>query len=234
MAQVNTHMVNYRTFLKILGIFLFTGSLLFINEASAQLTLPDLAVDYEYGYGPVASINNDWILAGNYMGYGNPDNLTDSGFHATFNMVMKNGSAPHMHQITNATLSDVTMKGNDTLMQGTVTVTMKDGPVSDVPTNWTIYNNNSIAISMDPAKVNNHFGSTPIYGLELNPEKEMKTMNAMMEDAKFMDKWIPMMMQNMMQNSNLNGKNMSLMPVIINDSQGGNNSIGLVGNNSAN
>lgn len=187
MAQVNIHIVNYRTVFKILSMFLFTGSLLIINEAGADLPLSDLAVDYKYGYGPVASINNDWILKGNYMGYGNSDNLTNSGFHATFNMVMKNGSSPQMHQITNATLSDATMNGNETLIQGTVIVTMRDGQVSDVPSTWTIYNNNSIAISMDAAKVNNHFDSTPIYGLELNPEKEMKTMNAMLEDTRFMD-----------------------------------------------
>lgn len=58
-------------------------------------------------------------------------------------------------------------------------------------------------------------------------------MNAMLEDTRFMDKWIPMMMQNMMQNSNLNGKNMSLMPIIINDSEVGNNSMELVRNISA-
>ena len=109
--------------------------------------------DYEYGYGPIASINNDWVLAGSYMGYGNPSNLSDSGFHATFSMVMKNGTAYHMHQMSNATIEDVRMDGNNTIMQGSVTVTMRDGPVSNVPTTWTINNNNTLAISMDPSKL---------------------------------------------------------------------------------
>lgn len=223
-------MENYRNFYKILGAFIFAGALLAVNEANAQMLLPDPSVDYEYGYGPIASINNEWILAGNFMGYGNPANLSDSGFHSTFNMVMKNGSAPHMHQISNATINDVKMKGNNTIMQGATTITMKDGPILNVPTTWTIYNNNSIAISMDPAKINNHFGNTPIYGLELDLDKEKRTMEAMMQDTKFMDKWIPLMMQNLMKDSELNGNNMSMIQMS-NDSMK-NDSIELIGNTS--
>lgn len=207
-------MINSRRNLfNFLSMSIFVGALLFANEATAQPPSSISSVDYEYGYGPISSLNNEWILAGNFMGFGNPANLSDSGFHATFSMVMKNGSAPHMHQMFNATLSDVKMDGNNTIMQGTATITMKDGPVLDVPTTWTIYNNNSIAIYMDPAKINNHFGDTPIYGLELNPEKEMKMMNAMMEDTKFMNKWIPMMMENLLKQSELDGKNMSIIPM---------------------
>ena len=32
-----------------------------VYASSAPMT------DYEYGYGPIASLNNDWILAGGYM-----------------------------------------------------------------------------------------------------------------------------------------------------------------------
>ena len=165
--------------------------------------------DYEYGYGPIASINNDWILAGSYMGYGNPSNLSDSGFHATFSMVMKNGTAYHMHQMSNATIEDVRMDGNNTIMQGSVTVTMRDGPVSNVPTTWTINNNNTLVISMDPSTVNDHFGNTPIYGVESTPEKEMETINLMSEDSKFMDKWIPIVLHNTMSALKIDAGNTS-------------------------
>ena len=94
-------------------------------------------------------------------------------------------------------------------MQGSVTVTMKDGPVSDVPTTWAINNNNTLAISMDPSKINDHFGDTPIYGLEQTPEKEMAFTNLMSEDSKFMDKWIPLMVQNTMSELNIDSENMS-------------------------
>lgn len=39
-----------------------------------------------------------------------------------------------MHQITNATIKDVKMEGNNEVIQRTVTVSMKDGPVSNVST----------------------------------------------------------------------------------------------------
>jgi hypothetical protein len=188
---------TYTNFFRILSTFVIAGDLLSL---------------------PIASINNDWILAGHWMGYHHLSNLTDSGFHSTFDMVMENGSAPHMHQISNGTISDVRMDGNNTVIQGSVTITMKDGPVSNVPTNWTIYNNNTLAIDLEPSKINNHFGESPIYGLVLTPEKEMNIMNKMMEDTKFMDQWIPLMMQNMMSKMDLNGKNISSMPQMMNNS----------------
>jgi hypothetical protein len=186
---------------------------LFSVPVSTSNALTSAFSDYEYGYGPIASINKDWILAGHFMGYYSPNNLTDSGFHSTFDMVMINGSSPHMHQISDATVNDVRIDGNNTILQGAATITMTDGPVSNVSTTWTIYNNNSISISMDPSKINNHFGNTPIYGILLTPEKEMETMNAMMEDKEFMDKWIPLMMQNVMANLQISGGNATSMPM---------------------
>ncbi len=189
---------------------MISGVLLSLTGTNTH-ALPASPSDYEYGYGPVVSINNDWILVGNYMGYGNPSNLSDSGFHATFSMVMKNGSAYHMHQISNATIDDVTMDGNNTIMKGSVTVTMREGPISNVPTNWTINNNNTLAISMDQSMIKNHFGDTPIYGLELTPEKEIEIRNTMGEDSKFMDKWIPLIVQNTMNALKIDAGNISNM-----------------------
>ncbi|MDN5868098.1 MAG: hypothetical protein L0H55_11975 [Candidatus Nitrosocosmicus sp.] len=187
---------------------MISGVLLSLTGTNAH-ALSTSPSDYEYGYGPVASINNDWILVGNSMGYGNPSNLSDSGFHATFSMVMKNGSAYHIHQIFNAVIDDVMMDGNNTIMKGSVTVTMMEGSVSNVPTNWTINNNNTLAISMDPSMIDDHFGDTPIYGLELTPEKEIEIRNTMGEDSKFMDKWIPLMVQNTMNALKIDAGNIS-------------------------
>ena len=206
-------MITYTKSIKILTTFAIVATLLSLSGTNAHASSGSL-IDYEYGYGPITSINNDWVLAGNYMGYGNPSNLSDSGFHATFSMVMKNGSSYHMHQISNATIDDVRMDGNNTIMQGSVTVTMRDGPVSNVSTNWTINNNNTLAISMDPSKIDNHFGDIPIYGLELTPEKEMEIVNTMGEDSKFMDKWIPLMVQNVMSTLKIDAGNMSDMSMM--------------------
>lgn len=210
-------MFTYTNFFRILSTFVIAGVLLSLTGANAQ-ALSGSLTDYKFGYGPIASINNDWILAGHWMGYFNPSNLTDSGFHSTFDMVMKNGSGPHLHQISNATISDVIMDGNNQTVQGSVTITMRDGPVLNVPTTWTTSNNNTIAIDMDPSMINNHFGESPIYGLVLTPDKEMEIMNIMMEDSKFMDQWIPLMMQNMMSTLNMNGENMSAMAPMMNHS----------------
>ena len=64
---------------------------------------------------------------------------------------------------------------------------------------------------MDPSIINNHFGDTPIYGLALTPEEEMQTM---MEDTQFMDKWIPLMMQNVMNSLQLDSGNSTSMPMM--------------------
>ncbi len=207
----------YTNFFRILSTFVIAGVLLSLTGTNAQ-ALSGALTDYKFGYGPIASINNDWILAGHWMGYFNPSNLTDSGFHSTFDMVMKNGSGPHLHQISNATINDVNMDGNNQTVQGSVTITMRDGPVLNVPTTWTTSNNNTIAMDMDPSMINNHFGESPIYGLVLTPDKEMELMNIMMEDSKFMDQWIPLMMQNMMSTLNMNGENMSTMAPMMNHS----------------
>ncbi len=209
------------TKIRVLATFVIITTLLSLTGLNGYATSVQIP-DYEYGYGPIASINKDWILAGNYMGYGNPSNLSDSGFHATFSMVMKNGTAYHTHQISNATIDDVRMDRNNTIMQGSVTVTMTDGPVSNVSTTWTIYNNNTLAISMDQSKINDHFGDTPIYGLELTPEKEMAIVNLMSKDSKFMDKWIPLTVQNTMSALNIDAGNISASSVtnqsIVNES----------------
>jgi hypothetical protein len=224
---------TYTNFFRILSTFVIAGTLLSLTGANAQALSGSLA-DYKFGYGPIASINNDWILAGHWMGYHNPSNLTDSGFHSTFDMVMINGSALHMHQISNATTADVKMDGNNTVIQGSVTITMKDGPVLNVPTTWTISNNNTLAIDLDPSTINNHFGESPIYGLVLTPEKEMNIMNKMMEDSKFMDQWIPLMMQNMMSTLNMTGGNISAMPQMMNDSSSNSTMEMNMGNNMVN
>lgn len=199
-------------FVMILATFMI-GTILFSLMGQNSPASSATSANYEYGYGPIASLNNDWILAGGYMGYGNPSNLSDSGFHATFSMVMKNGTAYHLHQISNATLKDVRMDGNDTIMQGSVTVTMKDGPVSNVSTTWTINDNNTLAISMDPSKINNHFGNTPIYGIEQTPQKEMEFTDLMSKDSKFMDKWIPLVMQNTMSALGIDAGNSSSLSI---------------------
>lgn len=144
----------------------------------------------QYAGGTISSIQNDesgtpaWILSGLWKGAltnmdkSNPDfstptvsnnkndNLPTATFEAEFDMVMLNGSALHKHSIYNFTLADISkVDDNNYQANGTATVTMKDGPVNNVPLSIKSMNNNVLSVWIDPTKVNNHFGNTPIFGL---------------------------------------------------------------------
>jgi hypothetical protein len=91
--------------------------------------------------------------------------LPNATFNAKFNMVMTNGSAMHDHKIYDFTLTDISMPNNSTTVyNGTATVTLRQGPVPDVPISIKAMDNNAVSIWVDPTKVNNHFGNTPIFG----------------------------------------------------------------------
>ena len=92
-------------------------------------------------------------------------NLPNATFNSKFNMVMTNGSAKHDHEIYNFKLTSMSNPNNTTsVFNGTATITMKQGPVENVPVSIKRIDNNVISIWADPTKVNNHFGNTPIFG----------------------------------------------------------------------
>ena len=132
-----------------------------------------------YAIGTIASLQNDdngnqWIVSGLYEGSLSMDNKTDAvatgslpnaTLNAKFSMVRTNGSAIHDHRIYNFTLTDMSMPNNSTtLFNGTATITMREGPVHDVPLSIKAMDNNAVSIWIDPTKVQNHFGNTPIFG----------------------------------------------------------------------
>ncbi len=140
-----------------------------------------------YASGTIASIQNDesgnptWLVSGHWNGFvpsttedraATNDTSQSAEFNAVFDMVMKNGSAMHQHKIYNFTLIDDTFDSMNTpwsdngtvTINGTATVTMKDGPVHDVPVTQIVHGD-VISISVDPNMTNSHFGDTPIYGI---------------------------------------------------------------------
>jgi hypothetical protein len=141
-------------------------------------------------WGMISSIQNNeqgqpaWIVAGHWMMEMASQNDTAtpettgrisnvSAFNAMLHMVMLNGSAMHNHEISNFTqVGDATFNGdtNSTTITGTATITMREGPVPDVQTTIEIAQDKVIAISPDPAALENHFGDTPIYGIVVSPE----------------------------------------------------------------
>src|ERR687892_837 len=134
-----------------------------------------------YAFGTIASLQNDengnptWIVSGLWKASLSMNNKTQDGAstgslpNATvdpkFNMVMTNGSAKHDHEIYDFTLTDMSMPNNSTtVFNGTATITMRQGPVPDVPVSIKAMENNAVSIWIDPTKIQNHFGNTPIFG----------------------------------------------------------------------
>ena len=120
--------------------------------------------------GTLASIQNEkgkpaWIVAGAW----DMKNVNSSSpvFNATFNMVMLNGSAPHKHTITDFKITGSPSKQNKAVTyNGTATVTLKSGPASNVPISIKLMGPQAMSLWIDPGKTNNHFGNTPIYGIQ--------------------------------------------------------------------
>jgi hypothetical protein len=145
-------------------------------------------------YGTISSIQQSehpespaWILSGHWAT--NLINKTKSDFNqsnpakfdATFTMVMLNGSARHQHHISNFSLTDMKTASDTMAYSGLVTVTMKKGPVANVPIEIKVINNNVISIWFDPAKVEKHFGESPIYGTVFN-KKDMESKGSMAQN----------------------------------------------------
>jgi hypothetical protein len=145
-----------------------------------------------YAFGTIASLQNDengnptWIVSGLWKGsltnntqggMGNQStatanasaataNLPNATLHSKFNMVMTNGSAMHDHEVYDFTLTDISMPDDSTIVyNGTATITMRQGPVPDVPISIKAMDSNAVSIWVDPTKINNHFGNTPIFGV---------------------------------------------------------------------
>jgi hypothetical protein len=141
-----------------------------------------------YARGTIASVQNDkdgkpaWIVSGLWRGSltnmssagmmssssannttTSQKNLPTATFNTVFEMVMLNGSALHKHQISNFTLTGMSMPNEKTIVSnGTATITMKEGPVNDVPISIRTFDDNVISIWVDPAKTMNHVGNTPM------------------------------------------------------------------------
>ena len=164
---------------------IIAGVLIANNQNNQVMAYPR---GYEKGnttFGTISSIQNDengnpsWIVSGHWKGNllnnQSQSNNTSQGntsssplgsvFNTSFKMVKLNGTGAHNHTITNFVLSNMSMPNNMTrIFNGTATASLKEGPVTDIPTSIRIMGDKVISIWLDPSKVNNHFGNTPIYG----------------------------------------------------------------------
>jgi len=135
--------------------------------------------------GVIASIQQDgngnpaWITAGHWKIESDTPLVGDestepqvSNFTATLYMVSNaDGTAFHVHEISDFVQTDVQHQGpNATTVNGTFTVTLQEGPVSDVRGYIHIIGD-KIEFWVDPVATDNHFGPTAIQGIVLDPEK---------------------------------------------------------------
>src|ERR687885_2490670 len=88
-------------------------------------------------------------------------------FNASFDMMKLDGSSKHKHTIdATITSADFGRAGKSSIRtySGTATISMKGGPVNDVPIVIMLSSDGNASIIPDPTKTRGHFGNTPIEG----------------------------------------------------------------------
>jgi hypothetical protein len=185
-------MIMSRTNKQLIPLYLILGGFLVLTPAVSSLAAAAVPYSGHFQsssggtYGTIASIQGGgdtthptWILSGHWgtnlinKTVQDFNQTNPARFDASFTMVLLNGSAKHSHHISNFSLTNVNDE-NDTLSYtGLATVTLRAGPMKDVPVEIKVFNHNVISIWFDPTKVNSHFGQSPIYGTVLN-KKDME------------------------------------------------------------
>ena len=80
-------------------------------------------------------------------------------------MAKLDGSAKHSHIISNfKVMGNPVNSTSGITYNGTATISMKEGPVDNVPVTISLLHNGDFSIMVDPKTTSNHFGNTPIKG----------------------------------------------------------------------
>jgi hypothetical protein len=96
---------------------------------------------------------------------------------------LADGTALHTHTLSDFQQLDILHTAeNTTTINGTMTVSLEEGPVENVPVFITLQNN-LISIGIDPRPTENHFGPTPISGITLAPEHLQQISNLLAPTA---------------------------------------------------
>lgn len=174
----------------ILGVLLIGGAALFPLLASRH------AIAAENGMqvikGQIASVQPDaagqpgWIQSGIWLlRMSSQQENPSASLIARFQMVMPDGNAMHVHKVYGFKAAEMTAEGNSTVvLKGTATVSMRDGPVADVPLTVKVFNNSVIGFWIGPDKVDGHFMTGPVYGIISDTSKVvMQDMHDMMSQG---------------------------------------------------
>ena len=155
---------------------------LFLSSIHVVMAVPPDVVKGDYLFGRTIGIVEDengvplWIISGTWKtNLSNQSKVSDNStvFDASFEMIKPDGTSKHTHTLTNYVLTGTSNQNNSTTFDGTATISMPKGPITDVPVNINVIDNALGLISIGPDKIDNHFGSDPIYGIPLE-ESEYK------------------------------------------------------------
>jgi len=135
----------------------------------------------------------EWVTAGYWemdsdmplLGAGSEGTQqTVNRFDAIVEMTrIDDGTALHTHTFSDFRQLEVAHTAeNTTAINGTMTVTLEQGPVQNVPVFITLQNN-LITIAVDPVTTESHFGPTPITGIILAPEHLQQISNQLAPTA---------------------------------------------------
>jgi hypothetical protein len=150
---------------QILSALIPALSFLLIGSSIASATLPSSQS------GTISSTQNGpdgkpaWKVSGTWK-FTNLSSKSPA-FNASFDMMKLDGSSKHKHTIdATITSADFSRAGKSSLRtySGTATISMKEGPVSDVPIVIKLSSDGNISIMPDSIKTQGHFGNTPIQG----------------------------------------------------------------------
>ena len=160
------------------GLFLF-----FSSSIGTAMGIPPDLVKGDYLFGRTIGIVDDenakplWIISGIWKT--NLSNQTQVGdnstiFDASFEMIKTDGTSKHTHTLTDFVLTNIAHQNNVTIFNGTGTISMPQGPVTEVPLSIQVINNTLGIINIDSNKIDNHFGNDPLYGIPLEDKHHKK------------------------------------------------------------
>jgi hypothetical protein len=162
-----------------------------LNSNVSSLNTAINKLNFTSASGTIASLQNDasgrpaWIVSGQWEmlvfkprleeNQSKPATVT---FNAMFDMVRKDGVALHKHTISSTlNLTGISNSVNNythlssTTINGTtrlVTIGLSNTSVMSnivVPVSIKIIDRSTFSLWIDPSKIGNHFGNTPIYGI---------------------------------------------------------------------
>ena len=161
------------------------------NNSSTSINAPINKLNFTSATGTIASLQNDasgkpaWIVSGQWQMLVFKPRLAESQpkpatviFNTIFDMVRPDGAALHTHTISstfNLTSISNSVNNNSHLSSTTINGTARLFTIGlpnmvsmsniNVPVSVKIIDRSAFSLWINPSKIGNHFGNTPIYGI---------------------------------------------------------------------